>query len=91
MDAYEGDEFKVRTDENYYLREEVSQVRDDVSGHDRELTLGPEDGPHLLVYVDETGESLGELKSYHVFAMAEEESGYEERGEVSELYDFRGV
>lgn len=90
-DAREGDAFKIRTDEGYYLREEISHVQDEVAGHDRELMLGPEDGPHLLVYVDETGESIGDLKSYHVFALGPDEYGYEERGEVTELFDLRRI
>lgn len=91
MNAREGDEFKVRTESGYYLREEISHVQDDVVGHDRELCLGPADGPHLLLYVDETGESIGDLKSYHTFAMYDNGDEYEERGDVTELYDLRGL
>lgn len=91
MDAREGDRFKIRTDDGYYLKENVSRIQDDVVGHTRELVLGPEDGPHLLVYVDDNGESIGKLNSYHVFALGPDEYGYRECGEVTELIDLRGV
>jgi hypothetical protein len=43
------------------------------------------------VYVDETGESIGDLKSYEVIALGPSDYGYEERGEVRELHDLAGV
>jgi len=91
MDANEGDEFSLRTDDGFHLSEQISHIQDDVIGHDREVMLGPDDGPHLLVYVDVVGSSIGELNSYRVVALGPTRNGYKERGEVSELHDLRKV
>lgn len=91
-DVENGDDLKVRTDGGYHITDSVSHVQSDVVGHDREIAIGETDSPHLLVYVDQVGESIGEMKDYETTVYGPgKDGGYEKRGRVVELHDLSGI